>query len=104
MRYKFWSCQHIDIIESHGTECNYLGEKPSKRLLSESMDAKRGAEANDSLTEHSDVRGEAGLALGMQGKVGMVWICEFQVPAPHSIRDFQEVLTNVCVTFEENYS
>lgn len=79
-------------------------EKPSKRLLSESMDAKRGAEASDSLTEHSDVRGEVGLALGMQGKVGMVWICEFQVPAPHSIRDFQEVLTNVCVTFEENYS
>lgn len=75
MRYKFWSCQHIDIIESHGTVCNYLGEKPSKCLLSESMDAKRGAEASDCLTEHSDARGEAGLALGMQGKVGMVWIC-----------------------------
>lgn len=36
------------------------------------MDAKTRAEAGGSLTEYSDARGEAGLAVAMEGEVSMV--------------------------------
>lgn len=58
------------------------------------MDARRGLEAGDSLTERSLV-----LVVRMEGMTSMVWICKLEVPVPHPVRDFQQVFTHVSVCF-----